>query len=263
MSDQKSPIINLPNLPDSVDNAVKNLTDKPTEAIGKTLADAWFLVFGGISQIATKRQMKYAHELDLYNQELNQAISKIPDSNRCEPDIQIAAQALENSKYCIESNELRKLFVNLISKSMDSDYAKISHPSFAEIIKQMSPIDALILQTMNPKDNFPLVDYVIEDQRTDSYEVILSNVYITSLPNINIENSRSAISSLHRLGIIEIDTQSYIMNESVYIPYKETDYYKNLSSDTIRRYPSKRSGVHEYSGHITPLGQNFFEVCVK
>lgn len=135
MSGKNSPLVDLPELPDSIDNAVKNLIDKPTQGIGQTLSDVWYLVFGGISQTADKRRMKYAHDLELYKQELSQAISSIPEESLIEPNIQITAQALENSKYCIESEELRKLFVNLISKSADSHYASNAHPSFAEIIK--------------------------------------------------------------------------------------------------------------------------------
>ena len=134
MSDKNSSFINLPDLPASVDNAVKNLTDKPTQGIGQTFADAWYLVFGGITQAADKRRMKYAHDLELYKQELSRAISSIPEEKRIEPNIQTTAQALENSKYCIESEELRKMFVNLISNSMDNRYIQNVHPSFAEII---------------------------------------------------------------------------------------------------------------------------------
>ena len=78
MSDKNSSFINLPDLPDSVDTAIKNLTDKPTQGIGQTFADTWYLVFGGITQAAAKRRMKYTHDLELYKQELSQAISICP-----------------------------------------------------------------------------------------------------------------------------------------------------------------------------------------
>lgn len=42
MSDKNSSLINLPDLPDSIDTAVKNLTDKPTQGVGQTLADVNF-----------------------------------------------------------------------------------------------------------------------------------------------------------------------------------------------------------------------------
>lgn len=263
MSDKKTSFINFPELPASVDNAVKNLTDKPTQGIGQTFADAWYLVFGGITQAADKRRMKYAHDLELYKQELSQAISSIPKEDLIEPDIQTTAQALENSKYCIGSNDLRKMFVNLISGSMDNNYTQSIHPSFAEIIKQMSPNDARILKTFQPNQIFPLVDYVLTNQQTLSSEIQFPTVYISSLPDIDLKAASFAISSLERLGIITIDRDSFCTDKSVYIPYKKTDYYKEFSSKAIRFYASKRADMHKYLGRLTPLGKNFFEVCVK
>ena len=163
MSEKDSSPFTIPELPNSIDNALKNLSDAPTKSIGQTLSDAWFLVFGGISHQANKRRMKYAHDLEVYNYELSQAITNVPPENLIEPDIQTTAQALENSKYCIESEELRKMFVNLISKSMNSDYIQKVHPSFAEIIKQMSPVDARIFKSLGPKMGFPLVSSVFEN----------------------------------------------------------------------------------------------------
>ena len=57
MSEKNSFPFDIPELPDSVDNALKNLSDAPTKSIGQTLSDAWFLVFGGISHQANKRRI--------------------------------------------------------------------------------------------------------------------------------------------------------------------------------------------------------------
>lgn len=108
MSEKNSFPFDIPELPDSVDNALKNLSDAPTKSIGQTLSDAWFLVFGGISHQANKRRMKYAHDLEIYNYELSQAIANVPPENLIEPDIQTTAQALENSKYCIDQKNFAK-----------------------------------------------------------------------------------------------------------------------------------------------------------
>lgn len=132
MSNNKS-IINV-EIPTSVDNTITNLTDKPTKNIGSTLADIWFLVFGGIGQMAEKRKLRYAVELEKYNKELNKKLSEIPLDKRVEPDTQVIAPALEASKYCAEKEVLRKVFVNLIASSMNSDKSKKVHPIFTDII---------------------------------------------------------------------------------------------------------------------------------
>lgn len=264
MSKGTKPIkINLPVAPKSVDNAVQNLTDAPTKAIGQTLADVWYLVFGGITQAADKRHMKYAHNLKLYEQELSQSVDSISEENLIEPNIQITAQALENSKYCIESKELRTLFVNLISSSMNNDFNKIVHPSFAEIIKQMSPLDAKILKTMEPDTPFPLASYIVRDVQNHDYQTILSNVYLAPFKNISIEQVCSSISSLERLGIIKIVTGSMINDTSFYEPFEKTEYYQNLFFRSKHFEVHQKPQIQKYLGRLTPLGQNFFEVCVE
>lgn len=265
MSDKNtSPInINIPVVPESVDNAVKNLTDAPSKGMGQTLSDVWYLVFGGITQAADKRRMKYAHDLKLYEQELSQSIDSIPKENLIEPNIQITAQALENSKYCIESKELRALFVNLISSSMNNDFTENIHPSFAEIIKQMSPLDAKILKTMEPDTPFPLASYIMRDVQNQDYQTILSDVYFAPFENVTIEQICSSISSLERLGIIKIVTGSMINDKSFYEPFEKTEYYQNLSSKSKRFEVHQKPQIKKYLGQLTPLGQNFFKVCVE
>lgn len=146
---------------------------------------------------------------------------------------------------------------------MDNNYVQNVHPSFAEIIKQMSPTDAQILKTLHPDRIFPLVDYILEDKQNLTSETQFSTVYISSLENVSLEAASSAISSLERLGIIALNTNSYCFNKSVYIPYEKTSYYEALSSKAFRCYASKRAAIHKYLGYFTPLGKNFFEVCVK
>ena len=106
-------------LPESVDNALKNLTDLPSKNVGQTLSDCWFLVFGGISQLAEKRKLKYAKDLEEFKQSLSSKITSIPKENRVEANTQIVMPALENAKYCVEEPSLREMFANLISSSLD------------------------------------------------------------------------------------------------------------------------------------------------
>ena len=112
----------LNTLIEPVANSAKNITDKPTQNIGNTLADIWYLVFGSISQAAEKRKLKYSYALQEFENELKEKISKIPKDKLIEPDIQIVAPALESAKYCVEKKELRHLFSNLISSSINTEY---------------------------------------------------------------------------------------------------------------------------------------------
>ncbi len=258
----KNALINLPEIPSSLDNAAKNISDPITQNAGKTLSDIWYLVFGGISQAADKKRMRYAVELEKYHRELEESIDSIPKEKLVEPSVQVAAQALENSKYCIESEELRKMFVNLISKSMHADYSTAVHPSFAEIIKQMSPIDARVLKTIPVEGLFPVVNYINAKKDGSAFSVELSNVYLSNIPDINIFQECTAISSLVRLGIINVNFESYIFDENAYELYNETKYFKQLADTICHTQPSRKADMQKAIGSLTPLGQNFVVTCV-
>ena len=152
-------------LSDSANNAVTNLTDSVTKNVGQTFGDIWYLVFGGISHAADKKRMKYSADLKIYEQELTQSINSIPADKYIEPSIQVTAQALENSKYCVESEVLRNMFVNLISGTMNKDYAGNTHPSFPEILKQMSPTDAYVIKEFQFSSRKPIVNYKIKQSK--------------------------------------------------------------------------------------------------
>ena len=249
-------------IPDSVDNAIKNLTDEPTKTVAHTLSDIWYLVFGVISHTADKRRMRYAHDLDCLRHELTNKINVIPADKQIEPNIQVTAQALEDSKYCVESKQLRDMFSNLIANSMNADYAKAAHPAYAGVIKQMSPTDARVLKAIPPKYLIPIVDYVIEDKRSGSTETQYSNIYIPVLPGLDIFKQAASISSLSRLGILNIDAESKILDENAYAPYEREPFFKEFSQKTYRYNPSKVAALRKYCGKLTPFGENFVRVCL-
>lgn len=75
MSDEiKKTVLNT--LAEPISNAANNIADKPTQNIGTTLADIWFLVFGGISQAAEKRKLKYSYALQEFENELKEKYLK-------------------------------------------------------------------------------------------------------------------------------------------------------------------------------------------
>lgn len=255
MSEDKNPLINL--VPDALDNAVKNITDKPTQNMGTTLADIWYLVFGGISQAAEKRKLKYSYALQEFEQELKENTSKIPDDKLTEPDTQITAQALENSKYCIEKEELRKMFASLISNSMNADFNKDVHPSFAEIIKQMSSLDAKVIKTFknSPTNGFPLCQYILKDN--DGYTLLLENVYLnyntTYLPECSL-----SIASLVRLGLLNTSYETHFTGETVYTPFTEHFWFKNLQ----QKFANQKVSIIKGTVSLSPLGRSFIRVCI-
>lgn len=244
-------------LPPSVDNALNNLTDKPSLAIGTTFSDLWYLVFGGFSYLAEKKKIAYTHKLELFRKELDDSIQQIPSEKLIEPSIQVTAQALENSKYCIESDELRKMFTALISNSMNADFSKDVHPSFAEILKQMSPLDAVIIKIFKGSSvtGFPICQY--RRLKKPSYQILLDNVFLEH-PNTYPPDNSLSISSLSRLGLLYTAYDQWITNEDLYVPFKNHPWHKFLQE----QFPEQTVDIQKGLVRLTPLGRSFTQVCV-
>ncbi|MCM1039822.1 MAG: DUF4393 domain-containing protein [Ruminococcus sp.] len=257
MSENNNSLINIPNLPPSIDNAIQNLTDKPTRSIATTFSDLWDLIFGGISYLSEKKKIKYAHSLILYREQLESSKNQIPPEKYVEPSTQITAQALENSKYCIEEENLRDMFVALISNSMNSDFQNDIHPSFAEIIKQMSSLDAEIIRVFknSPINGFPLARYQLSKE-LGGFSLLLEHVFL-KYKTSDLDANSLSISSLSRLGLL---TTSYSTSFDIdsYKPFTEHPRFKMLQE----KFPDEI--VSSYPGivSLTPLGRSFTRVCV-
>ena len=266
MSDEstnKFSLVDLPNVPSSVDNAVKNLTDTPTKNVGQTFGDLWYLVFGGITHAADKRRMKYAADLEKFHKELTESINKIPDNKKVEPSIQITAQALENSKYCVSSETLRNMFTKLISGTMNKDFEPLVHPSFPEIIKQMDENDARILMELKRKPNkVPVAEYREVFRPDKSHIVHFTNAYISDLFHIPMSECSCSLSSLQRMGLLKISYENFLTNDVYYKALYETSLFKNIEKEILSYNRNSKISLKKGMCSITPLGKRFMTSCV-
>lgn len=260
----KIALVNLPDMPDSVDNALTNLTDQPSQNIGQTLGDIWYLVFGGITQAANKKRLKYSADLEKYQKELNESINNIPADKQIEPSIQVTAQALENSKYCVSSESLREMFVKLIAGTMNKDLEPLVHPSFPEMIKQMDVNDAHLLMELKRKSHYvPIAEFQEIFSQNDSKISHFTNAYISDIFNISLSDCSCSLSSLERMGLISISYDNYLVNDLLYKPFYNTSVYQSLAKEISSYNRNSKISLKKGICSITPLGKRFMLVCVS
>lgn len=244
----------------SVNNAFQNLTDKPTKTIGNLLSDLFYLVFGDISYKAEQKRIKHAVLLEQYKCDLEEAISSIPPEKRVDPSFQVAAQALENSKYCIEEAELKEMFISLISNSMNSDYANLVHPSYSEIIKQMSVLDAKIIRLFKEKEifytGFPVCQYCFKF--SDIQTLPMPEHIFLELPDTDVKLCSQSLSSLSRFGIVSITYSKHFTAPNIYDKFLQHTVYTELNGQLPFGDISLSKGIVE----LTPLGRSFVTVCI-
>lgn len=247
-------------LPDCVDKPIENIASPISTNIGKTLGDLWFLALGGISQIADKKRIRYAAELEKLKKSLEEKVEAIPPERRVEPDTQTACQALEDAKYCAENTEIREMFANLIASTMDNQTCKNVHPSFSSILKQMTSDDAKFFRTFYYKRKTAICSFRLE-YKSGGYSSLLEKVYFEN-ENSSIDEASSnalTLSALERLGLIQTSLMESLANEKLYDIYKNSiilqEYKKEFDSD------DKHASIKKGTAELTALGSSLLKIC--
>ena len=114
-----------------------------------------------------KRLHDLNEELYAFKTEIENKVNKISGSRLTMPDVHLFGLALETGKYYYKLRDMRELFSTLISKLFDVEMYKAIHPSYIEIIKQLSPLDAKLLTEFRPRTDIysPITSYDAPIQR--------------------------------------------------------------------------------------------------
>ncbi len=204
--------INISFVPEFVETALENVLEEPSKSIGDTFSDIWYLVLGGsVGQLAQKRKMKYAYELEKYKQKISEEIEKIPIQDRVDADIQIIGYILDASKYCVGKKELRDMFAKLIATSMKKNTHEYVKPIYIDIVSKMTVNDAkLFAKVVRMGDE----DWDIEDDECylsieslvcfGLIKYIEDNAGLTMRENVNKVTENSITISIADKNVFEI-----------------------------------------------------------
>ena len=131
------------------------------------------------------------------------------------------------------------------------------HPSFAEIIKQMSTLDAKVIKTFknSSTNGFPICQYVIN--YNNGYTLLLENVYLnystSYLPDCSL-----SIASLVRLGLLNTSYETHFTDDAYYTPFTEHSWFKKLQQE----FNNQNVSINKGRVYLTPLGRSFTRVCI-
>jgi len=191
---------------------------------------------------------------------LAQKLEHVSEDKIVTPEAYVAVPAIQAISYSMDSEELRNLYANLLAKAMNSDTKDIVHPSFVEIIKQMSPVDSLVFKTIMERDANPLINLCYENDMMDSILLVsnITDINVTSGEIVSI-----SIDNLIKQGLISIPIDEYYSDEHYYDKILNSKFYL----EKYQSYPKKENGLDLMPdfGMIrkTNLGLAFYDVCVK
>lgn len=182
------------------------------------------------------------------------------------PEPYVAVPAIQAISYSMDSEVLRNLYANLLAKSMNVDTKISVHPSFVEIIKQMSPLDSVVLNHISTMGKIPIVNLAISTNKSaTSTRDMIKNITDFAFSSDTLLISVS-IDNLKRLGLIEIPEKRKLVNYDKYKSIYEGTHFK-FAKSTLNKLVDKDNGEKVVISRRfilkTYLGQEFIKICIN
>ena len=192
---------------------------------------------------------------------LEKKLENVDPNKIVEPETYVAVPAIQAISYSMNSEELRNLYANLLAKAMNSDTKDLVHPSFVEIIKQMSPIDALIFSKIITSNIRPLIS--IKINTTNGGERIFAE-NCSWITNVSLERCRTSIDNLTRLGLIEIPFGESYTEKRNYDYIKSNPLFNHAKTECMNYLLDGESiSYNEKYIKINEFSKLFYNVCIK
>lgn len=194
---------------------------------------------------------------------IKEKVKQIPEEKLVEPEPYVAIPAIQQISYCQNSEELRDLYANLLTSSMNTDKKWQVHPSFVDIVKQLNPDEAKYLKSLPPiaVAIYPLIDVDFSLGNKGGHPIISNftdyNLNVLEHPR----NICAYIDNLVRLNLIEIPSGQWL---------DDPDKYNQLEKHPMIQNPVKANGEVQISYkykhklfRLTNFGINFVNVVCK
>lgn len=122
------------------------------------------------------------------------------------------------------------MYANLLITSMNLDTKSQVHPSFVDIIKQLSPADTKIIEEMKRKQTpLPIVTVKLNFEETKSFQELLIDYSTELFPLLgDIEILCTSLQNLNRLAIIKIRYDQVVKPDTRYDAFYNDGNYKQL-----------------------------------
>lgn len=269
-----------------IDKIYEDTIQPLAQATGTTIAmpvEALNAALSKVKKWINEKDYSVKLQKALYERLLRQ-LQDVSPEKIITPDRFIVVPLLRDMNYAIDSEVICQLYASLLATNMNSDTKNMAHPSFIQIIEQLSPLDAKamdvvgFLKTYQPLIRiFACEEQPIQDERMFACDmpefgdakkkIPLFSHY--SFPINGLETTAEergfVIQNLNRLGLINIDYREHIINVEQYKPLYndllESSLYRNFMEETKQ----KGLNLQLTDGYTSPtdFGRLFFSACCR
>lgn len=238
-----------------------DLAQSTVQTIGKTLNTTFeFATIPALAmQFATEKvKANFAKRLDEYKKKLD----KIPEEERCIVEPEIGEPIIRNLMNTT-NDQIADLFTTLLANASNVKTLDKAHPKFAQIVQNMTPDEALIIEYLKGRDFICYVDFRGEFTSPEKGYINLKR-YVTMI-DVEVklsypENINAYISNLASSGILLDMVGTYKVNDAL---YKEIEkYHKPQLEQQLNPNVYSKITTEKSYFQITDFGKLFINACI-
>lgn len=196
---------------------------------------------------------------------LEKKLENIPPEQIESPQAHIAVPAIQYISYCMDNEELRDMYANLLANSMNKVVKNGVHPGFVEIIKQLTPDEAKMLRYLSIYDIVPTITLRSKREKGGGIDVIKNFSNITELTQCeNPLEVNAYFNNLIRLGLLEQSSAlSSLTEKSLYEPLKNHPHIKaGMEAISVQSNMGNKADIQEGYMRLTDYGKAFCKICI-
>lgn len=197
---------------------------------------------------------------------LEAKLQNVPIENIITPPPYVAVPALQAISYCMDDDQLREMFAELLAHAMNSETVDNVHPTYVEIIKQMSPYDALVFKKLIKQLVVPCIAIKYVNKENGSSYPIYDLVVFTDFQKHPLVPTQICLENLERLHLIEINRKSKLNANGRYQMLEaccKQDVEKFIEDNKGILYPEAYEVLYnEFVIELRGFGQFFARACL-
>ncbi len=213
-----------------------------------------------LEQWVLQREYNVAETKRLLEEKSKNTLPELIES----PDPFIAVPALQYISYCMNNDELRDMYANLLANSMNKVVKNGVHPAYVEIIKQLSPDEAKILRYIYKNVYVPTIGLNVHKKTGGTLSFFESFTNITELCGCeDLQGYDKHIENLIRLGLIIPPDEEYLVDDEKYEPLKKHEFI--VKNKLYLEQNENVSSVEYAKGllKLTAFGKSFCYICLE
>lgn len=193
-------------------------------------------------------------------------LQNVAPENIITPPSYIGVPALQAISYCVDDEQLRNMYAELLANAMNSEKVDTVHPTFVEIIKQLSPFDALVFKELIKTLVQPCISIKYKNIRNQSSYPVHDIIAFKNTKDFPLVKTQISLENLERLRLIEINRTSKYNDEEKYDELKESvsEIVKEFIRDNNENFEQNDYQIiyGEFVILIRGFGQMFARACL-